>query len=96
MKKIIEKYLEVPKDLFKRIFFTFFFGYLPFAILHIILNITGIIPVNFNDKEIYGIQGVLVIVLFIPFVVLIISFFVWLYFIFGNLILRIVKKIFYE
>jgi hypothetical protein len=96
MKKIIEKYTEVPKDLFKRIFFTFLFGYLPFAILHIILNITGVIPVNFNGKEIYGVQGVLVLVLFIPFVVLITSFFVWLYFIFGNLVLRIVKKIFYE
>lgn len=96
MKKIIEKYTEVPKDLFKRIFFTFLFGYLPFAILHIILNITGVIPVNFNGKGIYGVQGILVLVLFIPFVVLITSFFVWLYFIFGNLVLRIVKKMFYE
>ncbi len=96
MKKIIEKYIELPKELFKRIFFTFLFGYLPFAILHIILNITGVIPVNFNGKEIYGIQGILVLVLFIPFVVLITAFFVWLYFIFGNLILRIVKKMFYE
>jgi hypothetical protein len=96
MKKIIEKYSEMPKNLFKRVFITFLFGYIPFAILHIILNITGVIPVNFNGKEIYGIKGVMVLVLFIPFVVLIASFFVWLYFIFGNLVLRIIKKMFYE
>lgn len=96
MKKIIEKYSEAPNGLFKRILVTFLFGYLPFAMLHIILNITGVIPVNFNGKAIYGLQGVIVLILFIPFVVLITSFFVWLYFIFGNLVLRIIKKIFYE
>ena len=96
MKKIIEKYSEKPKDLFKRLFFTFLFGYFPFAILHIILNITGVIPVNFNDKEIYGIQGVIVVILFTPLIAFVSSFFVWLYFIFGNLVLRAVKKIFYE
>lgn len=96
MKKIIEKYSEIQQDLFKRIFFTFLFGYIPFAFLHIILNLMGVIPVNFNGKPIYGIGGALVIILFIPFVVLMLSFFVWLYLIFGNLVLRIIKKIFYE
>lgn len=96
MKKIIEKYSEKPDDLFKRIFFTFLFGYFPFAVLHIILNITGVFPVNFNNEDVYGVKGVVIIILFMPFVVLIISFFVWLYFIFGNLVLRTVKKMFYE
>lgn len=96
MKRIIENYLDMPKNLFKRIFFTFLFGYFPFAFLHIILNISGIIPVNFNGKEVYGVQGVLVLLLFLPFVVLIITLFFWLYFIFGNLVLRIIKKMFYE
>ena len=96
MKKLVEKYLELPKDLFKRILITFLFGYLPFAILHIILNIAGIVPVNLNGKEIYGLKGVLVLVLFIPLVVLILSTFVWLYFAFGNFILRMIKKMFYE
>lgn len=96
MKKIIEKYLEMPKDLFKRIFVTFLFGYFPFALLHIVLNLAGVLPVNFNGKEVYGIKGFLVLVLFMPFVVLIMTFFVWLYFIFGNFILKLVKKIFYE
>ena len=96
MKKLIEKYLEMPKDLFRKIFITFLFGYLPFALLHIILNIARIIPVNLNGKEVYGIKGFLVIVLFTPFTILVISFFVWLYFIFGNLVLRLIKKVFYE
>ncbi len=96
MKNIIEKYSEMPGNMFKRLFFTFLFGYLPFAFIHLILTILGIIPVNFNDAQVYGIKGALVIVLFIPFIVLMITFFVWLYFIFGNLVLKLVKKIFYE
>ena len=96
MRKFIQKYSEKPSNLFQKLFITFLFGYLPFAIVHIILNILGIVPVNFNDAQVYGIKGSLVIILFIPFIVLMITFFVWLYFIFGNLILRLIKKIFYE
>jgi hypothetical protein len=96
MKKIIEKYLEIPKDLFKRIFITFLFGYIPFALFHIILNMAGIIPVNLNGKEVYGIKGFFVVILFTPFTILVVSFFVWVYFVFGNLVLRLIKKIFYD
>lgn len=96
MRNIIEKYSEKPDNLFKRIFFTFLFGYLPFAVLHIILNLTGVLPVNFNDEEIYGAKGVVIIILFIPFIVLMLTFFVWLFFIFGNFVLRIIKKMLYE
>lgn len=96
MRNIIEKYSEKPDNLFKRIFFTFLFGYLPFAVLHIILNLTGVLPVNFNDEEIYGAKGVVIIILFIPFIVLMLTFFVWLFFIFGNFVLRTIKKMLYE
>jgi hypothetical protein len=96
MRKIIEKYSEKPNDLFKKMFFTFLFGYLPFTVLHIILNVTGVIPVNFNDEQIYGLKGVAIIILFTPLFVLMITFFVWLYFIFGNFVLRTIKKMFYE
>lgn len=92
MRKIIEKYSEKPTDLFNKLYFTFLFGYLPFAILQIIFNIIGEIPVNFNGRETYGLKGVIVIILFIPFIVLMITFFVWLYFICGNFILRMIKK----
>lgn len=96
MKKIILKYSEKPKNLFKTIFFTFLFGYLPIALLHIVLNLTGTIPVNFNNKEVYGLTGALVIITFTPFVILMFSLFIWLYFVIGNLIIKIIKKIFYE
>lgn len=96
MRKIIEKYSTKPKNLFKKIFFTLLFGYIPFALLHIVLNLFKIIPVNFNDKQLYGIKGVLVIIMFIPFVVFMLTFFAWLHFMLGNLILRIIKKTFYE
>jgi hypothetical protein len=96
MKKIIEKYSEKPINLFKKLFITFLFGYIPLALLQIILNIMGVIPVNFNEEKIYGLKAILIIILFTPFIVLMISVFVWLYFIFGNFVLRLVKKMFYE
>lgn len=96
MKKFILKYSEKPKNLFKSIFFTFLFGYAPLGLLHIILNLAGIIPVNFNEKEVYGLTGFLVIIIFTPFVILMFSSFIWLYFIVGNLIIKIIKKVFYE
>lgn len=96
MRKIIQKYSEKPNDLFKRLYITFLLGYVPLAFLQIILNIAGVIPVNFNDEKIYGLKAIIIIILFMPFIVLMISFFVWLYFIFGNFILRLVKKMFYE
>ena len=96
MKKIIEKYSKKQKGLFKTLFVTYLFGYLPFALLHIILNIFRIIPVNFNDEKMYGIKGIIVIVAFIPLVVILLTGVTWVYFMIGNLILRLLKKIFYE
>lgn len=95
MKKIIENYADKPKGLFKRIFITFFFGYLPFAVLHSILNVLGIMPVNFNDENVYGVKGVAIIICFSPLIVLLVSFTFWLYFMMGNLVLRLIKRIFY-
>ena len=69
--KFLEKYTQKPTSVFKRLFVLFFFGFLPFMILHIILNIAGIIPVNFNDEQIYGLTGILVIIGFAPLIVLI-------------------------
>lgn len=96
MKKIIEKYSKKPEELFKTLFVTFLFGYLPFALLHIILNLTGIIPVNFNDKGVYGLEGTLIIVLYSPLIVLLLTVVTWIYFMIGNVFLRILKKLFYE
>ena len=92
MKKIINKYSELPKDTFKWILVTFSFGYLPFLILQIILTLFEIFPVNFNNQDTYGIKGAIVLILFSPFIVIIMSFSVWIYIIFGNLVLKSLKK----
>jgi hypothetical protein len=94
MKKIIEKYSKKPEGLFKMLFVTFQFGYLPIVLLHIILNITNVVPVNFNDKGVYGIEGVIIIIIYTPFIVLLLSGVTWIYFMFGNLVLRLLKKLF--
>lgn len=96
MKKIIQNYSTKPDAFFKQLYINFLFGYLPFAILHIILNLAGIMPVNFNDKQVYGIKGAIVIVVFIPFVALMFTVLVWIYFMIGNLVIQLIKKIFYN
>jgi hypothetical protein len=96
MKKIIEKYSKTPEGLFKTIFVTYLFGFVPFALLHIILNLFKVVPVNFNNNQIYGIKGIIVIILFTPLFVLMFTIFSWAYFMIGNLILRFLKKTFYE
>lgn len=96
MKKFIETYSKKPERLFKTLFVTFLFGYLPFAILHMVLNVTHIIPVNFNDGQIYGWKGVLIIILFIPFIVGMITIYTWCFFMIGNLVLRLLRALFYS
>ncbi|MCO6147494.1 hypothetical protein [Flavobacterium sp. NRK1] len=94
MKKLIEKYSTKPIGLFKTLFITFFAGYIPFALIHIALNLSGVIPVNFNDKPIYGFQGALFILLYTPLVALLFTITIWIYFMIGNLFLRLLKKLF--
>lgn len=96
MKKIIERYSESPKNLFKTIFITFLFAYIPFAILQIIFNLFKIVPVVFNNEEFYGFKAILIILLYMPLIVLILSCFTWLYFMIGNLFLKFIKYLFYE
>ena len=96
MRKLIEKYSEKPVGLFKKMFFTFLFGYLPFTVIHVVLNLLDIIPINYNDQDTYGFKGALVILLFSPFIVLMLTVSFWVYFMFGNIILRLIKKLFYD
>ena len=94
MRNFLEKYSEQQKGQFKLLYVNFLFGYIPFAVLHIIFNLLHIIPVNLNGKQIFGFKAVIVIILFTPFTVAMITFFVWIYFMIGNLFLRLLKKIF--
>ena len=93
LKSTLSKYNGKPKELFKRIFIIFSFAYLPFLILFLILAGFGIMPVNFNNKNIYGLKAVLVLICFAPFLTLMLSFFAYLWFVFGNFILQIFIRI---
>ena len=94
MKKLLQKYSEKPANLFEKFYVNFLFGIIPVALLHIIFNLAGVIPVNFNEEKIYGLKGVLVIVLFMPFMALLFTIFIWCYFMIGNFIIRSLNKIF--
>jgi hypothetical protein len=94
MKKFIEKYSKKPDNLFKLIFVNFLFAYSPFSILYAFLSLFGTIPVNFNGEEVYGIKGFLVMILFTPFLVLMFTIVVWIYFMIGNLFLKLLKRLF--
>lgn len=95
MKKVLEEYSVKPTKLFKRIFFVYLFGYIPFLVLEIILNLANIMPVNLNNKDVYGLEGVAVLVGFAPFVILLFSFMTWLNFSIGILFMRLLKKLLY-
>lgn len=93
LKITLSKYSGKPSKLFKKIFVTFTFAYLPFLLLFLILVSFGLMPVYFNDENFYGLKGVLVLLCFAPFLVFMFSAFAYLWFLFGNFILQIVIAI---
>jgi hypothetical protein len=88
LKSTLSKYSEKPKSLFRKIFVTLLFAYIPFLILYVILAGFGIMPVNFNNENVYGIKAIIVLICFAPFMVLMFSVFAYLSFAFGNFILK--------
>ena len=93
MKRIIKKYSEKPKNLFGLLFWNLLFAYSPLALLIGVLSLFEITPVNFNDQELYGIKGLVVSLLFIPFVAGILAGLIWLYYSIGNWIMRLLGGI---
>jgi len=89
LKNTLSKYSGKPNSLFKKIFVTFSFAYLPFLVLFVILVSFGLMPVNFNDVDYYGLKGVVVMISFAPLMILMISAFAYLWFIFGNFVLQL-------
>jgi hypothetical protein len=89
LKSTLSKYSEKPKSLFRKIFVTLLFAYIPFLILYIILAGFGIMPVNLNNENVYGIKAVIVLICFAPLLVLMFTVFGYLSFVFGNFILKI-------
>lgn len=90
LKTSLSKYSGKPNSLFKKIFVTFSFAYLPFLLLFTILVSFGLMPVNFNNEDLYGLNGVIVLMCFAPIFVLMFSTFAYLWFLLGNFVLQIV------
>jgi hypothetical protein len=89
LKTTLSKYSGKPNSLFKKIFMTFSFAYLPFLLLFVILVSFGLMPVNFNGEDIYGLKGVVVLICFAPVFILMFSAFAYLWFVFGNFVLQL-------
>jgi hypothetical protein len=89
LKNSLSKYSGKPNSLFKKIFVTFSFAYLPFLVLFVILVSFRLMPVNFNNEDIYGLKGVVVLVCFAPIFVFMFSTFAYLWFLFGNFVLQV-------
>jgi hypothetical protein len=89
LKNTLSKYSGKPNSLFKKIFVTFSFAYLPFLLLFSILVSFGLMPVNFNDEDVYGLKGVIILICFAPLLIVMLSAFAYLWFVFGNFVLQI-------
>lgn len=89
LKNALTKYSGKPNSLFKKIFMRFLFAYLPFLLLLVILVSFGLMPVNFNGEDIYGLKGAVVLICFAPIFVFMFSAFAYLWFVFGNFILQL-------
>ncbi|UUC44165.1 hypothetical protein [Flavobacterium cerinum] len=91
MKKLIYKYSETPDGLFKRLFITFTFGYIPFGIFQAILNMMGVWPLSFNDRNYYGMLSAVVILCSVPLFALLLTVIVWFYFMIGILMMKVAR-----
>lgn len=79
-------------QLFRLLMVGFLFGSAPFALLLAILSIIGVVPVEINGKETYGIAGFIYFIITIPVFSLMWTCMVWLYLKFGLWIYSIFYK----
>jgi hypothetical protein len=89
LKVTLSKYSGKPSKLFIKILVALSFAYLPFLLLFLILVSFGLMPVNFNNENIYGLKGVAVLVCFASFLVFMFSAFAYLWFLFGYFVLQL-------
>ena len=68
---------------FKRLFWSYTFCVIPFAVLAGLLALFGVSPIYFNEKPFYGIGGFFIAVLLIPFSGIILSSVNWVFLNFG-------------
>ena len=68
---------------FKKIFFATLFYVAPFSLLEAFLALFNVVPVNFNNKDVYGIEGFFIAIIFMPFIAIMLSGFTWFFLNFG-------------
>ncbi|CAL65915.1 membrane protein [Christiangramia forsetii KT0803] len=93
IENFLKKYTEKPNSTFKRLFVTFLFGFLPFALFFSILSFLEVEPVSFNGEEYYGFRGTLIVMIATPISAFIFSIFIYIYLLLGYLVLNGLKKI---
>jgi hypothetical protein len=71
---------------FKKMFWSYTFCAIPFALLASILALFNVMPVYFNESPHYGIKGFIIPIVFIPFVGLLFSITNWLALNFGSIL----------
>jgi len=71
---------------FKKMFWAYVFGFTPFLLLCGILALFNVKAITFNGTPRYGIEGLVIAILFIPFFGLIFSVINWLILNLGNIL----------
>lgn len=89
----IDSIHKKPKGMFKLLYWNFFFGYYPIAILQGILALFGIGSVNFNDELLIGIGGFVAPLIIAPFVVLLLAGFIWAFFMVGHYVITLIREV---
>jgi hypothetical protein len=89
----LNHYKKLPESLFGLIFWNVFLFFMPIFLVLGILALTGIKPVEFNDKPTYGILGIVWVIVLGPLMSLVTSFAIWIFLTVGNWILRLILKI---
>ena len=89
--KFNEKY-KLPENLFRLLYINSLFGTLLFMMVLGLFSLFGLFPVNLNDEQVYGIKGLLVLVLFTPFTTLLFVTLMWTGLKLGNLVINILFR----
>ena len=85
----IKEFSKLPENLFRLLFINIFFINLFFMTFLGIFSLFGIFPVNFNDEEVFGIKGLLVMIIFTPFTTLTYVSLIWIGLKLGNKIIKV-------
>jgi len=77
----------------KKMFWSYTFCAIPFALLAGFLALFNVMPVYFNESPHYGFKGFIIPIIFIPFIGFVFSITNWLALNFGTLLFNALLKI---